>query len=155
MSLLGRISGWLLTVYVLLKSADTLVWINSTSPRRGFSAYNFYLQPPFGTWILLAEIVLFGLVPALLLLHPRTRARQGWLVGSAVLVCCGVVLNRFVMTVQTLALPTLPFDPFVTYSPSWQEVASFLAVVAYGVILYSLSFRYLTLFPQEKELPQG
>jgi molybdopterin-containing oxidoreductase family membrane subunit len=155
MSLLGRISGWLLTVYVLLKSADTLVWINSTSPRRGFSAYNFYLQPPFGTWILLAEIVLFGLVPALLLLHPRTRARQGWLAGSAVLVCCGVVLNRFVMTVQTLALPTLPFDPFLTYFPSWQEVASFLAVVAYGVILYSLSFRYLTLFPQEKELPQG
>jgi molybdopterin-containing oxidoreductase family membrane subunit len=38
------------------------------------------------------------------------------------------------------------------YSPSWQEVATFLAVIAYGVILYSLSFRYLTLFPQEREL---
>jgi len=25
-------------------------------------------------------------------------------------------------------------------------------VVAYGVLLYSLSFRYLTLFPQEKDL---
>jgi hypothetical protein len=31
-------------------------------------------------------------------------------------------------------------------------VASFLAVVAYGVILYSISFRYLNLFPQEREL---
>jgi hypothetical protein len=36
--------------------------------------------------------------------------------------------------------------------PSWQEAASFGAVVAYGVILYSLSFRYLNLFPQEREL---
>jgi Ni/Fe-hydrogenase subunit HybB-like protein len=36
--------------------------------------------------------------------------------------------------------------------PSWQETASFLGVVAYGVIVYSLSFRYLTLFPEEREL---
>ena len=60
--------------------------------------------------------------------------------------------NRFVMTVQTLALPTLAFDPFLSYTPSWQETASFGAVVAYGVILYSLSFRYLNLFPQERDL---
>ena len=30
--LLGRISGFLLLPYILLKSIDTLVWINSTSP---------------------------------------------------------------------------------------------------------------------------
>jgi molybdopterin-containing oxidoreductase family membrane subunit len=38
--------------------------------------------------------------------------------------------------------------------PSWQETATFLAVLAYGVIVYSLSFRYFTLFPQERELQQ-
>ena len=64
----------------------------------------------------------------------------------------GVALNRFVMTVQTLALPTLGFDPFLSYWPSWQEVGTFLAVVAFGVLVYSFSFRYLTLFPQEREL---
>ena len=62
------------------------------------------------------------------------------------------MLNRFVLTIQTLALPTLPFDKFLSYSPSWQEIATFLAVVAYGVLLYSFSFRYGTLFPQEREL---
>jgi molybdopterin-containing oxidoreductase family membrane subunit len=62
------------------------------------------------------------------------------------------MLNRYVMTIQTLALPTLPFDLFMGYSPSWQEIATFVAVIAYGVILYSLSFRYLSLFPQEREL---
>jgi molybdopterin-containing oxidoreductase family membrane subunit len=152
---LARISGGLLVVYVLLKAVDTLVWINGTLPRVGVQAYNYYLRPPFGSWILVAEIVVLGLAPALLLTFRRTREREGWAVAGAALACAGVALNRFVMTIQTLALPTLPFDRFLTYSPSWQEIGVFLAVVAYGVILYSLSFRYLTLFPQEKELPQS
>jgi menaquinone reductase, integral membrane subunit len=151
--LLGRISGSLLVVYVLLKSLDTLVWLNRTAPQLGVPPSRFYSFAPFGTWVLFAEIVPLGLVPALLLVIPQTRRKMGLLVPAAFLACAGVVMNRFVMTVQTLALPTLPFDRFLSYTPSWQEVASFLAVVAYGVILYSLSFRYLNLFPQERELP--
>ena len=48
--------------------------------------------------------------------------------------------------VLVVALPTLPFDEFLSYTPSWQEVASFGGVIAYGVIVYSLSYRYLPLF---------
>jgi molybdopterin-containing oxidoreductase family membrane subunit len=149
---LGRISGILLTGYVLFKCVDTMIWINSTSPGAGFPASQYYMWRPFGTWILFAEIVLFGLVPALLLLYRRTRERTGMMIAAAVLACCGVALNRFVLTIQTLAVPTLAFDEFLTYAPSWQETGTFLAIVAYGVIVYSLSFRYLPLFPQEKEL---
>jgi menaquinone reductase, integral membrane subunit len=152
MQLLGRISGLLLTVYVLAKTVDTLVWINHTSPGRGFPAWQYYSWKPFGAWILVAEIVIFGLLPALMLLSRRLRQRTEWLVVASVLACCGVALNRFVMTVQTLALPTLRFDPFLSYWPSWQETGTFLAVIAYGVLVYSLSFRYLQLFPQEREL---
>jgi menaquinone reductase, integral membrane subunit len=150
--LLGRISGLLLAVYVLAKSVDTLVWINRTSPESGFAAWQYYSWQPFGTWILFAEIVLFGLVPALMLLAPQLRARTGWLVAAAAMACAGVALNRFVMTVQTLALPTLSFDRFLSYFPSWQETGTFLAVVAFGVLVYSISFRYLQLFPSEREL---
>lgn len=150
--LLARVSGRLLVVYVLAKSVDTLVWVNHTSFRLGVHPASHYAFPPFGTWVLFAEIVLLGLVPALLLAHPRTRRDARLVVPAAFLACAGIAVNRFVMTVQTLALPTLAFDRFLSYTPSWQEVASFLAVVAYGVILYSLSFRYLNLFPQEREL---
>ena len=150
--LLARISGLLLAVYTLAKSIDTLIWINRTSPGSGFLAEQYYSWRPFGTWILLAEIVLFGLVPALILLTPRLRARTAWMVAAAAMGCFGVALNRFVMTVQTLALPTLSFDPFLSYFPSWQEIGTFLAVVAYGVLVYSFSFRYFRLFPQEREL---
>ena len=67
----------LLSVYVLAKTVDTLIWINSTSPARGLPGRSsIYAWRPFGTWILFAEIVLFGLLPALILLTPRLRARH-------------------------------------------------------------------------------
>jgi molybdopterin-containing oxidoreductase family membrane subunit len=150
--LLGRISGLLLSIYVLAKTIDTLIWINRTSPGRGFVASQYYDFKPFGTWVLFAEIVVFGLAPALILLAPKLRAQRAWLISAAAMACTGVALNRFIQTVQTLALPTLPFDPFLSYTPSWQEVGTFLGVVAYGVLAYSYSFRYLQLFPDEKEL---
>jgi molybdopterin-containing oxidoreductase family membrane subunit len=148
---LARISGSLLIVYVLAKSVDTLVWINSTSPRLGFPAYSHYMWQPFGGSILLAEIIAFGLIPALMLRSEKVQQRRPLLLLAAFLTCCGVALNRFVMTVQTLALPTLPFQEFLSYWPSWQELATAAGVVAYGVIVYSLSFRYLSLFPQERK----
>ena len=153
--LLARISGLLLSVYVLAKTVDTIIWINRTSPGRGFSASQFYNWKPFGTWILFAEIVVFGLLPALVLLTPKLRAQRAWLISAAAMACAGVALNRYIQTVQTLSLPTLPFDPFLSYTPSWQEIGTFVAVVAYGVLVYSYSFRYLTLFPEERELSRA
>jgi menaquinone reductase, integral membrane subunit len=149
---LGRTSGILLIFYVLLKSVDTLIWLNSTSRQMGFLPWEYYEWKPFGYWILLSEIVLFGLAPALLLIWRKTREQERCLITAALLACAGVVLNRFVLTIQTLALPTLPFDEFLRYLPSWQELAVLIGMLSYFVIVYSLSYRYLTLFPQEKEL---
>ena len=154
MQLLAKISGWLLLVYVGFKSIDTLVWLNGTAAKTGTHAIRYYAWEPFDVSVLLVEIVVLGLIPALIFLSPARRRSMAWLLTGSVLACGGVVLNRFVMTIQTLAVPTLKFEPFLLYWPSWQEVATFLAVVAYGVILYSLSFRYLTLFPQERDLQQ-
>jgi Ni/Fe-hydrogenase subunit HybB-like protein len=149
---LGKVSGIMLIAYVLLKSIDTLIWINSTSPATGFPAFEYYATREFGTWILFTEIVVFGLLPALILLSSRLRNNRKLLFTAGLLVCSGIMLNRFVMTIQTLALPTLPFDEFLTYAPSWEEVATFLFVIAYGMLLYSFTFRYTILFPQEKDL---
>jgi len=147
---LGFLSGVLLAAYVAAKSIDTLIWLNVTSPSVGFAPWEYYAYPPFGSALLFIEILLFGLVPAALLLYPRTAGNRRWLLTGAGLACCGILLNRFVMTVQTLALPTLAFDEFLRYTPSWQEVATFGGLIAYGVIVFSLSYRYLPLFGQEK-----
>lgn len=150
--LLAKISGWLLIAYVGLKSIDTIVWLNQTVPGAGATARQFYSWQPFGTWVLFFEIVGLGLIPALIFLSPSRRRSIPWLLAGSVLACAGVMTNRFVMTIQTLAVPTLKFEPFLLYWPSWQEFATFLFVIAYGVILYSISFRYMTLFPQERDL---
>jgi menaquinone reductase, integral membrane subunit len=147
---LGFISGLLLAIYVAAKAIDTLIWLNYTSPAAGFAPWQYYQFKPFGTPILFVEIVLFGLVPALLLTYRKTASNRVLLLIAATMACTGVLLNRFVLTVQTLALPTLPFDDFLQYAPSWQEVASFAGVIAYGVIVYSLSYRYLPLFAASK-----
>jgi molybdopterin-containing oxidoreductase family membrane subunit len=149
---LGKLSGLLLMLYVMFKSIDTLVWLHGTSRQSGFLPWEYYSWKPFGFWVLLSEIVLFGFLPGVLLIRQRTRSRSSILVSAAALACIGVLLNRFVMTIQTLALPTLSFDRYVSYFPSWQEFAVFGAVIAYAVIVCSLSYRYLPLFPQEKEL---
>jgi molybdopterin-containing oxidoreductase family membrane subunit len=142
----------LLAAYVAAKSIDTLIWLNVTSPSVGFAPWEYYEFGPLGPALLFIEIFVFGLVPAVLLLYPRTRKKRGWLLAAAAMVCGGVLVNRLVLTIQTLALPTLAFDQFQRYIPSWQETATFGGVIAYGVIVYSLSYRYLPLFGNEKEI---
>jgi len=147
---LGFISGLLLALYVAVKAIDTLVWLNITSPSLGFGPRDYYSYWPLSSTFLFAVTVPLGLLPALLLIMPTTARKRGWLLLGAALACAGVLLNRFVLTVQTLALPTLAFDQFLRYIPSWQEVATFGGVIAYGVIVYSLSYRYLPLFDPPK-----
>lgn len=147
---LALISGVLLAVYVAAKAIDSYVWLNVTAPTLGFGPADFYKYQPLSATYLFLATVPFGLLPAILFIVPKTAHKRGWLLFAAVLTCCGVLLNRYVMTVQTLALPTLPFDEFMKYTPSWQEVATFGGVIAYGVIVYSLSYRYLPMFEPPK-----
>jgi molybdopterin-containing oxidoreductase family membrane subunit len=51
-----------------------------------------------------------------------------------------------------MAIPVFSFNEWYTYMPSWQEVATTVLPVAYGLIVISLAYRYLPVFPQEKEL---
>jgi menaquinone reductase, integral membrane subunit len=150
--LLAKISGWMLSIYMVLKIADTLVWIYDIAPRAGFKFMDFYREGPYGVWLVVAELVVCGIIPAIMLMTPKMRENQVLLVIACLLNCTGVILNRFVFIIVTLAIPVMPFDRFFSYIPTWQEWAVGLAVVAYGFIVFSLSYRYLPVFPKEKEL---
>jgi molybdopterin-containing oxidoreductase family membrane subunit len=71
---------------------------------------------------------------------------------AGILNCLGVVINRYVFTVQTLAMPMLPFDTWYSYAPNWAEWAPSVMIIAYGALVLSLSYRYLPVFPLEKKL---
>ena len=150
--LLAKISGWLLAGYMVLKIADTLVWIFDIAPRAGLSFMDFYKEGPYGVWLLVAEIIVCGVVPAIILITPKYRESEQLLIFGCLLNCTGIVLNRFVFTLVTLAIPVMPFDRFWSYLPTWQEWGIALALIGYGFLVFSLSYRYLPVFPKEKEL---
>ncbi len=149
---LAKISGWLLALYIVLKIADTLNWAYGIVPKDGLHFMDFFREGPYGVWLVVAEIGIFGVIPAIILLIPKARRTEGWLIAGCLMNCTGIILNRFVFTVVTLAIPVMPFDRFVSYLPTWQEWGIALAVIGYGFLLYSLSYRYLPIFPKEKEL---
>jgi molybdopterin-containing oxidoreductase family membrane subunit len=151
--LLAKIAGWMLTTYIIAKIADTLWWAYKTAPAAGFVWTDFYSgNALYHPWVLFAEIVVCGIVPAVMLIVKSLRERPGLLLTAVILASLGVCLNRWVMVLQVMAVPVMPFDEWVLYIPSWQEVATTILPVAYGVILIMISYRYMPIFPQEREL---
>jgi Ni/Fe-hydrogenase subunit HybB-like protein len=148
---LAKISGYLLAFYVVVKLVDTWYWAYVYAPSKGLTLSEFY-KAPYGLWLLFAELVLCGIIPAIMLLIPKVRQDDVWMLTACFLNCLGILVNRFVFTVQTLAMPVMPFDRWEFYIPTWQEWAPTVALIAYGGLLISLSYRYLPVFPREREL---
>jgi len=151
--LLAKISGWMLLTYTLAKLYDTWYWFTVTAPSKGFTLMEFYSNNPlYGIWILVAEIGICGLIPAVILITDKGRKNSMTLWIAVILAVIGVCLNRWVMVLQVMAVPVMTFDQWVLYIPSWQEVATTILPVAYGIILIAISYRYLPVFPNEPEL---
>ncbi len=151
--LLAKISGWMIVTYIIAKIIDTIYWAYVTAPSLGFKLSHFYTDNSFyGYWILITEIVICGIVPGAILVIKSTRENPTLRLVAIILGTIGVCLNRWVMVLQIMAVPVMPFDTWALYIPSWQEVATTVLPVAYGIMLIALAYRYLPVFPQEKEL---
>lgn len=150
-ALMGKIAGSLLCFYLFFKFLDTWYWATDTLPKMGLT-FDQMFNDVYGKWLLWAELGLCGVIPAILLVVPKFRNIPFLLYTAAILDCIGIVINRFVFTVQTLAFPVMPFDKWYSYTPNWAEWATTIEILAYGALVLSLSYRYLPVFPQEKEL---
>jgi Polysulphide reductase len=150
--LLAKISGWMIITYTAAKLIDTIYWAAVTAPSMGFTIDHFFGTSIYGIWILGAELILGGIAPGLILISEKGRKSPFGLWVAVIFGVIGVSLNRWVMVLQTMAVPVLPFEEWYLYIPSWQEVATTVLPVAYGVILIMISYRYMPIFPQEPEL---
>ncbi len=152
-NLLAKISGWMITTYIIAKIIDTIYWATVTVPGLGLNIGHFYSNNAFyGYWILFVELILCGVIPGLLLIMKSTRENPTLRLIAIILGVIGVCLNRWVMVLQIMAIPVMSFDTWALYIPSWQEVATTVLPVAYGIILIAITYRYLPVFPQEKAL---
>ena len=151
--LMGKISGLLLCVYMFFKIIDTYAWAKGILPGMGLTFDEMYnSEYGYGQILLWLELFWFGLIPAVMLVTPWVRERPALMYTGAIMAAIGVTINRFVFTVQALAIPVMPFDRWTTYVPNWAEWSTSLMIVAYGFLVMSLSYRYLPIFPQEVEL---
>jgi menaquinone reductase, integral membrane subunit len=151
--LLAKISGWMILTYIIAKTIDTWYWATVIAPSKGFTWDFFYANNPlYGKWILFTEIILCGFVPAFILITEKGRKNAPALWIAITLAVVGVSLNRWVMVLQVMAVPVMTFDYWAMYFPSWQEIATTILPVAYGVIMIAFSHRYLPVFPHETEL---
>ncbi len=150
--LMGKIGATMLIVYIVFKLADTWVWATQLLPREGQTFDQMFYGTIYGKWLLFTELGICGVLPAAVLIVPKLRNNPAIFYLGAILICAGVTINRYVMTVQTLAIPVMPFDSWVFYAPNWVEWAPMFLVFGYAWIVLALSYRYLPLFPQEREL---
>lgn len=150
--LIGKIVATLLSIYIVLKIIDTVYWAFFQSPELGLTLMDFYHGTAYGIWLLVTEIIICGVIPALVLLTPKGRKSPFLLFSMFLLDIAGVSLNRYVMTVQAIAAPVMPFDKWQVYWPTMYEVVPSAAMLAYCALVISVSYRYLPLFPREKEL---
>ena len=151
-ALMGKIAGSMLCVYMFFKLLDTYAWATGYLPSVGLTFDQMFYGVVYGKWLMFSEIIICGVVPAIMLVVPSIRNRPGLLYTAAILDCIGVSLNRYIFTVQTIAFPAMPFDKWFVYAPNWVEYASSIMIVAYGFLVLSLSYRYLPVFPQERQL---
>lgn len=149
-ALMGKIAGTMLTVYIFFKILDTWAWANNYLPSVGMTFDQMFYGVIYGKWLMFTEIILCGLVPAIMLITPSIRNNPTLLYTAGILDCIGISLNRYLFTVQAIAMPILPFDNWQFYAPNWAEWATSGMIVAYGFLVMSLSYRYLPVFPQEK-----
>ena len=139
--------GWMLLGYLYLRFWDTLGMEYTLEPGRteglhilttGALAFNF--------WI--GELLLGILVPAIILVSGRLRRQPRLHVLALVLVVGGLVAYRWDTNIvgQIVAFTYLPtqIEPLYTsYRPALIEVLVGLAVIAYGLLAFTLGVRYL------------
>ncbi|WP_027180073.1 menaquinone reductase integral membrane subunit QrcD [Maridesulfovibrio bastinii] len=151
-ALMGKIAGAMLCLYMFFKIIDTWAWAVGYLPSVGMTFDQMFYGTIYGKWLLWTELGLCGVLPAIMLITPSIRNKPFWLYTAAILDCAGITINRYVFTVQSIAVPVMPFDKWQTYAPNWAEWATSGMIVAYGALVISLAYRYLPVFPQEVKL---
>lgn len=149
--LMGKVGGTMLLVYTVFKCLDSWYWAASLLAKEGLTFDQMFHGWIYGKWLFWAEHLML-IIPMVCLLVKPAREKPVLFYLMLLLTCTSVVINRYVLTVQGLAQPVMPFDTWYTYAPNWAEWASCFLVFAYAAMVLSLAYRYLPMFPQEEEL---
>ena len=157
---MARLTGYALLAYLYLKLWDwAATSYYSHSPGTVEALELLEVTSPYRQTFWWVEIMLAGIIPAIILLFPRFRRNDRLLLAGLGLIVVGIVVNRWNVTLSGLIVPP-QWSPGVignvvaaTYFPSWTEVAVSLGVLGYALMAFTLGIRYLPLFPVSSDIP--
>ena len=149
--LMGKVGGTMLIVYTVFKCLDSWYWATDLLAGEGLTFDQMFHGWIYGKWLFWLEHA-FIIIPMIVLLIKPLRTKPWIFYLMLFLTCTSITINRYVLTVQGLAQPVMPFDSWYTYAPNWAEWASCFLVFAYAAMVLSLAYRYTPMFPQEAEL---
>ena len=138
--------GYLLIGYFYFRAWDALSTTYTYDPGRTEGLQLLTRGPlAFNFWIV--EMLLGMIIPMILLLYKPTRMNRFWRMVALLLVAVGVVAFRWDTNI-TGFLVVMPYVAgqaiaYTSYRPSWIEIMTGAAIIAYGLTVFSLGVRYL------------
>lgn len=155
---IARLSAFTLLAYLYLKMWDwAATSYYSNAPGTADALARLQATTPYTQSFWWLEVLLGGVVPAIILLNRPFRRRHGIFMVGLALIVMGVIVNRWNVTLSGLVVPP-SWSPGVlgnaiaaSYTPSWTEISVSLGVVGYALLALTLGARYLPLFPRQSE----
>lgn len=155
---IARLAAFALLAYLYLKLWDwAATSYYSNAPGTADALARLQATTPYTQSFWWLEVILGGIVPAIILLNRPFRRQHGLLMIGLALIVVGVVVNRWNVTLSGLVVPP-SWSPGVlgnpiaaSYTPSWTEISVSLGVLGYGLLAFTLGARYLPLFPAKSK----
>lgn len=155
---ISRFAGYALLAYLYLKIWDwAATSYYSSSPGATEALALLQSTTPYTRTFWWIEIVLGGIVPAIILLNANFRKNDRFTLLALGAIIAGVTVNRWNVTLSGLIAPP-QWSPgiignliTVSYLPTWNEIIVSLGIIAYALLAFSFGIRYLPIYPREKE----
>lgn len=150
--------GLLMMGYLYLKLWDFLATAYYSHVPERVQANNLLeTATPYGLTFWWIEIVVGALIPAMIMLTPRLRRQDVWVVVAGLLAIVGIVVNRWNVTLSGLVVPmdwspgAAELFPVREYVPALSEWGVAIGVLGYALIMLTLGLKFLPLFPKSHE----
>lgn len=140
--IMAKILGTVMFVdlFFLFVEIMTTFWPASTTPGHAMRL-EMLLWGKYAPFFI-PQITIFGLVPFLLLMNPRTRRNMHIMPVACALVVVGIFIKRFMLLAMGFGMsPIGPFDN--TYVPTLTETLVTMGIWAIGILLFTLAVKLL------------
>lgn len=153
LDMVARFIGWVLVAYLYLRFWDALSMSYTYEPGRS-EGLMYLTKGPFALNFWIGEIALGIVIPMVILLNEKWRQNSRLLITALAFVVLGLVFYRWDtnMVGQLVVFNQIPqalTPQYTHYRPSLIEIAAGTAVIAYGLLAFTIGVRYLGIVDHE------